>query len=75
MTDLARRKPNKPLQAEAASLATAAKALETVVRRIRALDPAIVLPTAVIASSVLIAAPVWEIPPFVRSVMRWNKLR
>ena len=75
MTDLARRKPNKPLRAEAASWATAAKGHETAVRRIRALDRVIVFPTAVIASSVLIAAPVWGIPPSVRSVMRWNKQR
>jgi hypothetical protein len=75
MIDLARRKQNKHLRAEAASLATAEKARVTAVRRIRVLDQAIVLPTGVIASSVLIEAPVWGMPPSVRSEMRWNKLR
>ena len=83
-TDLARRKPNSRLRAEAANLATAEKGLVTVVRLIRALGQVIVLVIAQIAqiaaiaetaSNVLIAARVWAMQPSVRSVMRWSMLR
>jgi hypothetical protein len=78
MTDLARKKPNSRLRAEAANLATAEKVLVMVVRQIEALGQVIVLAIARIAAialSVLIAAPVWVMQHSVRSVTRWSTLR
>jgi hypothetical protein len=78
MTDLARRKSSKRQRAEVASLATGEKALVMAALLIRALDQAIVLAiaeTVVIASNVLIEAPVWVMQPSALSAMRWSMQR